>query len=106
MLDRMGKKEIKAQEDQNGKKSIKEDARLRTGKRSSSPESRLCRAVSKIALQYVSANVSIILQFIFSPILRGYVSMPYPTRIRIRYVSDTGYGGDLTYPCYVACGKC
>jgi hypothetical protein len=34
-------------------------------------------------------------------ILRRYVSMAYPTRIRIRNVSDTRYGCFLKYPCFV-----
>jgi hypothetical protein len=29
--------------------------------------------------------------------------MAYPTRIRIRNVSDTRYGCFLKYPCFVAC---
>ena len=33
---------------------------------------------------------------------RGYVSRPYPRRIRIGYVSDTGYVGAMTYPCFRA----
>ena len=32
-------------------------------------------------------------------ILGGYVSIAYPVRIRIRYVSDTRYATKLTYPC-------
>ena len=35
-----------------------------------------------------------------TPIRIGYVSPVYPRRIRIRYVSDTGYGGTPTYPCF------
>ena len=31
---------------------------------------------------------------------RGYVSRPYPRCIRIGYVSDTGYGTAVTYPCF------
>jgi len=31
---------------------------------------------------------------------RGYVSRPYPRRIRIGYVSDTGYGTAVTYLCF------
>ena len=40
-------------------------------------------------------------------ILRGYVSKAYPTRIRIRYVSDTRYAALVAYPCYggVSCSK-
>ena len=40
--------------------------------------------------------------FIFLPILHGHVSIPYPVRIRIGYVSDTGYVANLTYLCNVA----
>jgi hypothetical protein len=40
--------------------------------------------------------------FIFLPILHGYVSAAYPVRIRIGYVSDTGYVANLTYPCNTA----
>ena len=35
-----------------------------------------------------------------TPIRLGYVSPAYPRRIRIRYVSDTGYDGTPTYPCF------
>ena len=35
-----------------------------------------------------------------TPIRLGYVSPAYPRRIRIRYVSDMGYGGTPTYPCF------
>jgi len=31
---------------------------------------------------------------------RGYVSLPYPGRIRIGYVSDTGYARNLPCPCF------
>ena len=31
---------------------------------------------------------------------RGYVSRPYPRRIRVGYVSDTGYAPSLPYPCF------
>ena len=31
---------------------------------------------------------------------RGYISRPYPKRIRIGYVSDTGYAPSLPYPCF------
>ena len=34
-------------------------------------------------------------------ILLRHVSITYPTRIRIGYVSDTGYGTSLAYPCYI-----
>ena len=34
-------------------------------------------------------------------ILFRYVSITYPTRIRIGYVSDTGYDTSLAYPCYI-----
>ena len=49
---------------------------------------------------YQSTYRSFVL-FIFLPILHGYVSIPYPVRIRIGYVSDTGYVANLTYPCNV-----
>ena len=38
---------------------------------------------------------------IFFPILNGYVSVAYPKRIRIGYVSNTRYVAYLTYPCNV-----
>ena len=31
---------------------------------------------------------------------RGYVSWPYPGRIRVGYVSDTGYARNLLCPCF------
>ena len=34
-------------------------------------------------------------------ILFRYVSITYPTRIRIGYLSDTGYGTSPAYPCYI-----
>ena len=44
---------------------------------------------------------SIFTKLIKNRILFGYVSITYRTRIRIRYVSDTGYGTSLAYPCYI-----
>ena len=31
---------------------------------------------------------------------RGYIFRPYPRRIRVGYVSDTGYAPSLPYPCF------
>ena len=44
---------------------------------------------------------SIFTKLIKNRILFGYVSITYRTRIRIGYVSDTGYGTSLAYPCYI-----
>ena len=43
----------------------------------------------------------IFLHLFFFPILHRYVSVVYSKRIHIRYVSDTGYMANLTYPCNV-----
>ena len=46
---------------------------------------------------YVSSTYRNFVLFIFLPILHGYVSTAYPMRIRIGYVSDTGYAPSLAY---------
>ena len=44
---------------------------------------------------------SIFTKLIKKQILCGHVSIAYRPRIRIGYVSNTGYGTSLAYPCYV-----
>jgi hypothetical protein len=67
----------------------------------------LGRAVSSKAdtriphIDTYQARVSYFRKINKNPILRRYVSVPYRTRIRIGYVSDTRYACALAYPCNI-----
>ena len=53
-----------------------------------------------VAVGYVSVREFLASLFRDTRTRRGYVSRPYPRRIRVGYVSDTGYAPSLPYPCF------
>ena len=53
-----------------------------------------------VAVGYVSVREFLASLFRDTRTRRGYVSRPYPKRIRVGYVSDTGYAPSLPYPCF------
>ena len=53
-----------------------------------------------VAVGYVSVHEFLASLFRDTRTRRGYVSRPYPRRIRVGYVSDTGYAPSLPYPCF------
>ena len=53
-----------------------------------------------VAVGYVSVREFLASLFRDTRTRRGYVSRPYPRRIRVGYVSNTGYAPSLPYPCF------
>ena len=53
-----------------------------------------------VAVGYVSVREFLASLFRDTRTRRGYVSLPYPGRIRVGYVSDTGYARNLPCSCF------